>query len=216
MTKIAFEIPQTGLLYQGVLYSKRPEKPAIKLKHKESYKRAMKKILHRQNKTRKETSDWQYQSAVTQYRLVSNSGEIQSPPISMYATQDSEWKLVLNQPKTLLPEQVPAIKIAWKPVFVTFLAQGKGPFQLYYGNSKTRPLKVQLPYLPDNQTVEKVSITDINAVDKAQDSRPLKAFFSFASDTWQKALLWVLLCLGVILMTFMVFRLFNNIASGKQ
>lgn len=143
IAKIGFEIPQAGLLYQGTLFSKYSP-PLVKraTSNKSRFKKEVKKILHYSDRNKPKQHDlWHYRYAFTQYRLLTESGEINSQPLMLPGTiKDSQWRILFKQPLTLLPEQVPKIKIAWYPVVLTFLAQGNGPYRLLFGNSNIKPL----------------------------------------------------------------------------
>jgi hypothetical protein len=188
--KVGFEIPSVGLFYQGSLYSK----PL--------------------NQSPTEPVAWHYQSAVTQYRLLTADGEVQSVPFEMAATKDQQWKLVLEQPAALLPSQVPVIKLAWQPMKVTFLAQGNPPYRLYFGNAAVEPLTVSLPAVSETTAAEQVRLLAISQIEKNRTlSTAIPApFFEIYG---QKLLLWGLLCFGVLLMAGMAYKLYLKI-NAKQ
>lgn len=190
--KVGFEIPSVGLFYQGSLYSKplsqSPTEPAA----------------------------WHYQSAVTQYRLLTADGEVQSVPFEIAATKDQQWKLVLEQPAALLPSQVPVIKLAWQPMKVTFLAQGNPPYRLYFGNAAVEPLTVSLPAVSETTAAEQVRLLAISQIQIEKNgtlsTATPKPFFEMYG---QKSLLWGLLCFGVLLMAGMAYKLYLKI-NAKQ
>ena len=215
VTKIGFEIPKVGLFFQGRLYSK-DDSPAQNLpKSVEhiSFKREVKRLLHRypeQSKT--EQNDWRYQETVKQYRLLTAAGEIESQPIRVLTTKDRQWKLVLDQPATLLPEQVPSVKIAWHPVIVTFLAQGNPPYQLFLGNAAVAPSNAMLsPELNNNaETVNALTVRSVEHT--AEPTEPARVLSRL---NWQKILLWLLLCVGVLIIGLMVYQLYLRINRGN-
>lgn len=204
VTKISFEIPSAGLLYRGSLYAKNDS--PIPKPGRPNFKHEIKRALHRNPEQRK--TDWRYQGAITQYRLSTAEGEIASQAMNISTTKDRQWKLVLDQPATLLPEQIPSIKIAWQPVVVSFLAQGNPPFQLIFGNAAIEPFKTAL--LPGlNNDAETVNTLTIRPVE--QTSKPIKLALN-----WQKILLWLLLCIGVVVMGLMVYQLYVRINLKKD
>lgn len=204
VTKIAFEIPNTGLLYRGSLYAKN-DSPIPKTDHP-NFKHEVKRALHRNPERHK--TDWRYQGAITQYRLITAVGEIASQAMNISTTKERQWKVVLDQPASLLPEQIPNIKIAWQPVVVNFVAQGNPPFQLFFGNASAEPFKSALsPGL--NKDAETVNTLTIRPVE--QTSKPIKLALN-----WQKILLWLLLSIGVFVMGLMVYQLYVRMNLKKD
>lgn len=210
ITNIGFEIPGTGLFYQGRLYSKNDSPRQNLPKPKHSFKHEIKRALHRYpEQPVAEQDDWRYQGALTQYRLLTAAGEIANPPITVPANKDSQWKLVLDQPATLLPEQIPSIKMAWRPVIVTFVAQGNPPYRLFFGNALVGPSHAGLsPDLIKN--AETVNVLDIRAVERTTKLAPPLPL------NWQKILLWLILCSGVFTVGLMAYQLYLRISLNKD
>lgn len=210
--KIAFDIPQSGMVYQGTLFSKHSSpivKPAIS--NKSQFKKEVKKILHYPNrKSPEQNNTWQYQQRFAQFRLLTESGEINSQALSMpNIIKDSLWRIVLKQPLTLLPEQVPKINIAWHPVILTFLAQGEGPYRLLFGNPNMKPLRSSLNTTLTDGQIETVMLDTVNIVKKPLSTTKSGALASwFKQMNWQKILLWLLLCSFVLLMATMAYKLY--------
>ncbi len=212
ITKIGFEIPSTGLLYQGRLYSKNDSPRQNLAKPNHSFKHEVKRALHRYPEQRvAEQGDWRYQGAVTQYRLLTAAGEIASPPTTVSTSKDRQWKLVLDQPATLLSEQVPGIKLAWHPVIVTFVAQGDPPYRLFFGKATVGPSNTGLS--PDLiKHAETVNVLEIRAVERT--TKPIKA--APLPLNWQKILLWVILCSGVFTVGLMAYQLYLQMSLNKD
>jgi hypothetical protein len=207
VTKISFEIPSTGLFYRGSLYAKN-DRPMPKPGHP-GFKHEVKRALHRNPEQRKtEQDNWRYLGAITQYRLSTAAGEIASQAMNISTTKERQWKLVLDQPATLLPEQIPGIKIAWQPVVVNFLAQGNPPFQLFFGNAVAEPFNTTLS-AELNDNAETVNTLTIRPVE--QTSKPIKLELN-----WQKILLWLILCVGVAVIGLMAYQLYLRINLKKS
>lgn len=214
VAQIAFEIPQTGLLYQGTLFSKSNLVSGRKAaRNRTQFKKEVKKILQYPHRYKsKPNARWQYRQTFTQYRLLTESGEINAQSMSMSnPIKDRNWRIVLKQPLTLLPEQVPKIKIAWYPVVVTFLAQGDESYRLQFGRSKIKPLAIfhSLKTIANNQA-ETVSLGAIYAAEKPNANFGLESTMSseFKNLNWAKILLWLLLCAFVFLMITMAYKLY--------
>lgn len=221
LTKIDFEIPAAGLFYQGSLYSRddtsRQPDPN-RDQRRFNFKRDVKRVLHRDSERQINAQDaWRYQGSVTQYRLLTAFGEIKSGPITVPATKDRRWKLVLDQPSSLLPPQIPVIKGAWRPVVVTFLAQGNPPYQLFFGNPGVKATRSALPPLLNDNNIEKVHLLKVRAVEKtAPATEPEKLLKTLAELDWRKILLWLLLCSGVLVMGLMAYQLFVRMNRKKD
>lgn len=214
VSKMAFEIPQIGLFYQGSLFSKHLSPPIRRpVRTRTQLKQEVKEILHHPDSKRKKQHDfWRYRQGFTQYRLLVDSGEITGQPLSLSGIKDNEWRLVLSQPLTLLPEQLPKIRIARYPVLVTFLAQGNGPYTLLFGNADMKPLHSSLPATLKDNPPETVRVQAIQPIEKTVvEVTPAEEVSNwFKEMDWQKGILWLLLCSGVLLMGAMAYRLYQG------
>ena len=212
IVKIGFEIPQTGLLYQGALFSKySPPLVRQAISNKSRFKKEVRKILHYPDRKKPKPYDpWQYRQGFTQYRLLTESGEINSQFLLMPGIiKDSQWRIVLKQPLTLLPEQVPKIMIAWYPVVLSFLAQGNGPYRLLFGNPNIKPLPSSLIKTLTASQAETVMLDAIDAVEKPMSTAEPETLLNwFKQMNWQKNLLWLFLCSFVLLMATMAYKLY--------
>jgi Protein of unknown function (DUF3999) len=221
VSKIEFKIPATGLFYQGSLYSKNDsanQNSTRTERHHSNFKRDIKRALHHYPEySPTAQDDWHYQGTVTQYRLLTAAGEIVSEPITVPLTKDKEWKLVLQQPSTLLAEQIPSVKVAWHPVQVTFLAQGKPPYQLFFSNPKIAPLTMALPPTLTNEALEIVDVQTIHIVKKIVAMNEEKTWITTVEQlNWRKILLWLLLCAGVLVMGVMAYQLYVKMNQNKD
>ncbi len=222
VTKLEFKIPASGLFYQGSLYSKNDESfqsSTLINRHHPNFKHEVKRALHRypEYRTPEQRNNWRYQGSVTQYRLLTASGEIFSAPIRVPASKDTQWKLVLNQPATLLPEQLSVIKAVWHPVMVTFLAQGNPPYKVFFGNEKIAPFNAALPPTINNVPIETEEAQNIKAVEKVVVSnQQQKLKVAMKKINWQKVLLWLLLCSGVLIMAVMAYQLYLRMNQKKD
>lgn len=209
--KIAFEIPQTGLVYQGNLYSKHQSPVAKQTSSKRTkLKKELKKILHSPNKNNTALQNtWRYQQAFTQYRLITQLEEIKSEALSIPAYKDRHWRILLKQPLSLLPEQVPKINIAWAPVFITFLAQGNEPYQLVFGNTKANPAPGNFPNTLLETIPETVTLGTVTSINKPLATKsPTTLETWFKQINWKITLLWLVLCLSVLCMGTMAYQLY--------
>ena len=222
VTKIEFKIPATGLFYQGSLYSKNdePVQNSTRINRQPpNFKHEVKRALHRypEYRTPEQRDNWRYQGTITQYRLLTASGEIVSEPVIILPSKDAQWQLVLDQPATLLADQIPTVKVAWHPVMVTFLAQGNSPYQVFYGNQKIPPFNAVLPPTVNDNSIETVEAQNIQTVEKVVvTTEQEKSAMTLEKVDWQKALLWALLISGVLLMGVMAYQLYLRMNQKKD
>jgi len=172
--QFAFAIPHDGLYYRGKLYSRTTEE-----------------------------QEWRYRTAINQYRLQLEGLTTDSSPIDLPDVRDRHWKIVLEQPLNLQPQDYPVIRIRLQPQRLVFLAQGDEPFLLAVGSRRVEPLSFSLPEhkLPDDYSEETSAMVtigeDVMLGGEAQLQAPKK---KADLKTW---LLWTVLVLGVLVMGWM-------------
>ena len=172
--QLQFAIPHDGLYYRGKLYSRTTEE-----------------------------QEWRYRAAINQYRLQLEGLTTESSPIDISDLQDRHWKIVLEQPINLQPQDYPVIRIRLQPQRLVFLAQGEEPFLLAVGSRRVEPQSFSLPEhkLPDDYSEETSAMVtvgeDVMLGGEAQLQPPKK---KADLKTW---LLWTVLVLGVLIMGWM-------------
>jgi hypothetical protein len=185
ISKLEFVAPHDGLLYQGTLYS-------------------------RNNKKQK----WRYRKAVSQYRLNLGETTLQSSPVRFSETSDRYWKLVMKSEGQLSESQLPEIHAGWTPKQLYFLAQGKAPFTLAFGNNKIK--SAQRNSLSDLISSIKQSGASIDSVSLGEFVKNDNVNQAESETPWKLILLWLVLILGTALMGFMAYRLFQQMGEDKE
>lgn len=109
ISQIRLTPPYSGAVYTGNVYSRAAQQPGQK-------------------------PQWHYRGSLNQYRLMLENTEVQSAPDALTVSRDPLWKISLENTASLQSENLPEISIGWQPDTVLFLAQGKPPFTLAYGN----------------------------------------------------------------------------------
>lgn len=216
IVKMAFVIPQPGLFYQGQLYSKpeavKEQRPSTK---RERFKEQVKDVLRPRKHYRQEPSAWRFRSGLTQYRLLLETGEINSDHLLFSGVRDRQWRLQLEQPTSLLAEQAPKIKIGWHPVIVSFLAQGEGPFRLAFGNANVKPpVNAMLKKFAETAP-EKVTLAAVQAVPILAEAAPAQRRWHQQIDG-PKVLLWLILVVTAVVMTAMAYRLYRGMNKPES
>jgi hypothetical protein len=172
--QLAFAIPHDGLYYRGKLYSRTTEE-----------------------------QEWRYRGSISQYRLLRDGLTTESSPIEMSDLQDRYWKIELEQPLNLQPQDYPVIRIRLQPQRLVFLAQGEEPFMLAIGSRRVEPQSFSLPghKLPDDYSEETSAMVTISEEVMLGGEEQLQAPKKKADlKTW---LLWTVLVLGVLVMGWM-------------
>ena len=185
ITQMEFVAPQDGLLYKGMLYSRNDEK-----------------------------QDWRFRQNVSQYRLNIGETDMRSDAFSLRPNSDRYWKLAIETEGRLNDKQLPEIRAGWAPIQLLFLAQGKGPFTLTFGNPTINPANSNdlnsliKTYKDSDSSVDKVTLGTIN-----QNQNYVAAKNKLP---WKKIMLWLVLILGTALMGFMAYRLYQQMGQEKQ
>lgn len=185
LSTMEFVAPHDGLLYKGTLYSRNNEKQT-----------------------------WRYRKEISQYQLNIGETNLQSSAFSLTPNSDRYWKVVLKNEGRFTENQLPNIRVGWMPKQLHFMAQGKDPFQLAFGNSRIKPaqyndLKTLVESIKQSgANIDKVSIRTIINNDKI-----LKAE---SKTPWKLILLWLVLILGTALMAFMAYRLFTQMNKEEK
>jgi len=177
--KLSFEVPDQPLYYQGILYSRANAQQA-----------------------------WQYQRSFQQYHLKIDNQWIDSSPIKLPSNYDRYWKAVLEQPKPMISEQLPRIKIGHYQVELFFLAQGTAPYILAFGATKQfKHQQRQIPAILKNQKNNAETIYLKGDINKQIEVIPPQTI------AWKKGLLWLLLLFGTGFMLWMAIKLYQEMAN---
>jgi len=172
--------PQDGLLYKGALYSRDNNK-----------------------------AEWRFRQQIKQFKLNLGDSKLQSSPIEMIANNDRYWKLDLANEGRFSQDQFPEIRVSWTAKQVIFMAQGKSPFELAFGNPSIKPAHNN----DLNSLIQSLKQTDSN-IDKVKLEQITNSGIDFKTKThfpWKKIILWLVLIIGTLLMAFMAFRLYQQI-----
>lgn len=215
--KINIYIHQPGSFYQGTLYSKGPassfNQPTIS--KKSHLKNQLKNILHTKKNKASKSSSWQYISEFNQYHLLTENGNIKSDPITFPVNKNRLWKIVLKHPLTLLPDQMPQMNIAWAPVMMTFLAKKDESYQLLVGSNSILPSTLRLPTSISLNSAETVSVDNMTFKPTNRLSAEPSNANLFEGIDWKKILLGLILCISIVIMGIMAFRLYKEMNKSE-
>ncbi len=160
-------------------------------------------------------STWVRRAAGAVYRLNVAGRAVTSAPISLMLSGEREWRLRFLQPEAL-KDTTPTVAVGWSPAEVVFLAQGRPPFLLAYGN-----VDAALENFPVNDILGGVrndialAVTEIGVGatetlggDARRDAPPPRE--------WTRVALWIAIGIGVLLLGAMAWRLWRDLKAQSR
>jgi hypothetical protein len=141
------------------------------------------------------------------YRLNGNGEELRNGPVSVMLNTDRHWLVRTDPKRGGLGNTAPGLVVEWVPHEVVFVARGKGPFYIAYGNATAEPAAVSLAMLPKNVAIAPASLSDARLLGGASRLQPPATAYP-----WKTALLWAILVLGAGLLAFMAYRLSKDLS----
>lgn len=183
ISKIQLKPVMEGNIYTGDVYSRLDPKPG-------------------------EKERWTYRGRLNQYLLqASNETRVQSEADTVTISRDPHWKIRLDRPISDAQAK-PTVVVGWPPDTIRFLAQGKAPFLLAFGNPViTVGVNTELPdFVPGNdghtlqtETVQLGDVHSLGNVDLVKKSSP-----------WKLITLWLGLVFGTLVMAYMAYHLYQE------
>ncbi len=198
-TQMSFVAPQNGLIYKGRLYSRNDKK-----------------------------APWKPIQNITQYRLnlgdakpvdaknATRQKESQSRPFSLVANNDRYWKLQIQNGTRLNQNQLPEIRVAWPQRRLIFLAQGKPPFKLAFGNPLVQPISdLGLTQLIHGFTSTNLKPAPVS-LGKIQKVEGYQAANLETPIPWKTIGLWVVLLAGTAVLGIMALSLYRQMDDKSK
>jgi Protein of unknown function (DUF3999) len=134
------------------------------------------------------------------YRLKTSDAEQQNASIEIDTDRDRFWRArIVNS--GVSSQTSLRLQVEWVPNEVTFLAQGHAPFLLAYGNTSAVRAESDLSHLPATLQIAMATLGPQKALGGA--SRLIATPAPFPR---MRALLWGLLLLAVVLLSWMAYR----------
>lgn len=155
--------------------------------------------------------------STTFYRIGLDGKERISGDLAMPVTQTNEWVLQTSTEQPLSADNAPALRLGWTPATVVFLASGKPPYQLAFGNSNAAAVAQPLAQVaPGFRADELLAL-------KTASAGPLKPNGGVAAPTpvtkdgapWRLTALWAALLLGVAVLGFFAWRLLSQMKEEQ-
>lgn len=155
--------------------------------------------------------------STTFYRIGLDGKERISGDLAMPVTQTNEWVLQTSTEHPLSADNAPALRLGWTPATVIFLASGKPPYQLAFGNGNAAAVAQPLAQVaPGFRADELLAL-------KTASAGPFKPNGGVAAPApatkdgvpWHLTALWAALLLGVAVLGFFAWRLLSQMKEEQ-
>ena len=166
---------------------------------------------------------WRPAASAIVYRLSGTHGDIVSPDVAVGSNGERYWMLKIDQKGGGIGAGEAKLEIGWMPHEVVFAARGAGPFNVAFGNEKSKPgaapLGAVLPRRADGEPLvaqqAKLGAVSGSAEEPSLFKEPARFAQRLAERRdVRKWLLWTALVAGVLLLAWMAFRLLGDV--GKR
>ncbi len=222
VTRMRFTLADDIVFYQGSIYMEPYINPDVeqssrKLRDegRKKLKNLLKKGISSSSPSKAGAKSWRYISGFNQYRIKTENGSLRSSDISLNRVQSERYLLKFSQPQNLQQNQMPLLELGWQPPVITFIAQGSGPFYLLAGNAQI-PQKISFPAQISSldKNTELVNLIETNTISNESPASSDEQAMNTQTN-WGKILLWIVLLLGVAIMSFMAYQLARKMREEK-
>lgn len=145
------------------------------------------------------TEPWRVVSQGGFYRLKSADGERQNAALEIGVDRDRHWRARVIRGGGA-PQPPLRLHVEWVPNEITFLARGRGPYLLAYGNSTALGAESDLNQLPSGVEIAPATLGEPGVLGGESRLQPRTAVFS------RRSTLWGVLLLAVLLLCWMTYR----------
>ena len=155
--------------------------------------------------------------STTFYRIGLDGKERVSGELAMPVTHTGEWVLQTATEHPLSAGNAPALRLGWTPATVVFLASGKPPYQLAFGNSDAAAVAQPLSQVAPGFKADELLALKTASAGPLQTSAGAEAAPRVSQDgaTWRLAALWAALLLGVAVLGFFAWRLLSQMKQEQ-
>ncbi|WP_181389840.1 DUF3999 family protein [Leucothrix pacifica] len=149
--------------------------------------------------------NWSFSQSFLQYSIQMNDDLVASQAnTAPNRVSPQEWRIDLEQ--EIAADTIPKLALAWEPLELVFVAQGKAPFEIRYGSrnaqAKTRMQLDQLLKATTPEVVEIASVAQLSAVAEKD------------TGSSYKYLLWGLLAAAFLMLLYMARGLLKEMNSA--
>jgi hypothetical protein len=143
------------------------------------------------------------------YRLKTAAGEQANAPVAIGLDHDRYWRAVLATSDAT--QGALKLQVFYTPSQVVFLARGTGPFGLAYGNAQAVNAEADLKSIPSSIPIAQATLGPERVLGGADRLKGAAAPFPL-----ERTILWVVLGLGVAMLSFMALRLAKDGVGRPQ
>jgi hypothetical protein len=150
---------------------------------------------------------WVARQTITQYKMLLKQGELKSDPIRLASSRDRRWRFEPADGRKLLASNIPEIKLAYPKYELIFMAQGKAPFTVAWGNvdadrqSSSLSAVLGATQAGDIAEVHVLQATQLGKLPGVDDENTVN---------WRKWLLFAVLLAAVLAAGRMAYQLFRE------
>lgn len=166
-------------------------------------------------KSRKSAEDdWRVRDTGLYYHLSMKGTHLERGPVTIGHTTDRYWRLEVKNGDGM-GSAPPQMKFAWQADELYFLARGKGPFTLAYGNADAeapgKPVDALMHALSDDQQSGLITTATLGQPLELRGEDALRPGMKIH---WQRILLWSVLVIGVLVIAAITLRLYKQMGSA--
>jgi len=156
---------------------------------------------------------WQILASGVLYRLTHEGREVVNADLSLGRSDWQQWLLRIDPRGGGLGSGVPEIEVGWVPRQLVFVARGRGPFSLAYGNARADPADLAIQTLvPGWRSDAELKAATATAGPQQMLAGPRALRTAPDYKTWA---LWGSLVLGVVLLGWMAWVLARELRQAK-
>ncbi|MCA1860792.1 DUF3999 domain-containing protein [Janthinobacterium sp. HSC-3S05] len=155
--------------------------------------------------------------STTFYRIGLDGKERVSGDLAMPVTQTNEWVLQTSTEHPVPAANVPSLRLGWTPATVVFLASGKPPYQLAFGNSNAAAVAQPLAQVAPGFRADELLALKTASAGPLKPNGGVEAPAPVTKDgaPWRLAALWAALLLGVAVLGFFAWRLLSQMKEEQ-
>ncbi|APV51652.1 hypothetical protein BWI17_19310 [Betaproteobacteria bacterium GR16-43] len=162
---------------------------------------------------RNDGGEWRLVTTATFYRMTRGGAEVRSLPVPVGPVSARFW-LVRIDPKAGVPSDAPRLEAGYQARQVVFASRGEGPYQLAFGRLEAAradlPLTTLIPgYERDAEF--KLPAAKVGAIGEHGPPEGFSLSRAVSGERGKKVLLWIVLVGGVVVLSFMAWRLSRQV-----
>ena len=171
----------------------------------------------RTNGTRSREPYWQNRSSHSPvFDIDLNGIRFKSDDLKFSRTVDQYWRMELASNASQYPE-APVLEIGWVPDTAIFPAAGKPPYRLMVGNEKALRRNLSNDQLVSQMKSRQLQPAPATLVETGEPPAVVTdTGGKFSKDSTLNWILWAVMCLGVLMLAWMAYRLVSQMNESEN